>query len=82
MTDREYMARLLDSAATLLDIDLIQRPARNDKGKLDPRWRPEPLGPALAHECFKDAQGGTPEARAYANLQLYEWYRTKSRPAS
>ncbi len=78
MTDRAYMAKLLDDAASLLGNDLILQPPRDKNNRLVGSWHPPPLGQTLAHECFKDTQSGTSEARALADLQLYEWYRTKA----
>lgn len=78
MTDRDYMAKLLDDVADLLGDDFLARPVRGEHRRLSKSWHPPSLGSALSHECFKDAQSGTSEARALANLQLYEWYRAKA----
>lgn len=71
MTDRDYMAKLLNDAINLGFG--CQRPKRDGSGRLSPRWAP----PAIPPTDIPEGPSGSPKALIAANLRSYEYYRKK-----
>ena len=79
MTDRDYMAKLLDDAIDLGFGCVRPKRGRDETGlvRLSKGWVPPDVNPS----DIPDGPSGSPQALIAANLRLYNWHleRAKSK---